>query len=470
MLWYSGEKTVTLEQADLQVMKLCKMPMEELLRGSASPYDIPPLWSVLSYAMLTSHGSPEGILREYRLARKLAENTAPYYYRLDISKATGGLRCLHVPGYSLRLHQEQILRLILRALPVSEHAYAYRRQVSFWGCAQVHVGKAVLIHLDLKNFFASIKEDMVFAALARDTGYNPGLCRFFARLCCLHGSLPQGTATSPALSNIVFRPCDEALASLAAALDMTYSRYSDDLFFSGNEKVDAGAVIDQVTALVERFGFRINGEKTGVRRQWARQSVLGLTVNRGLKVNRTYRRKLEQELYYLERFGLDAEGVKKAPSPLQYLQQLLGKVNYVLQIDPENEKYLRYREQLEQKIGTYDHSCYWSWIVVERLEAEIRRLNSRFGLQIDLEATRVIYGAETVVRLAQQDADTVANIRHLIDLGFGDMVTDICNQYGYVLLTNYESFRWKLQDLMESLGQDYMAILRRDMTIWQALF
>lgn len=470
MFWHSGEKTATLDQADLRVMTLCKMPMEELLRENTSPYDIPPLWSVLSYAMLMGHSSPEGILREYRLALQLAENTAPYYHRVDIPKAKGGVRWLYVPSYSLREHQAVILERILRALPVDEHAYAYRRGIGFRGCAQAHVGKAVLIHMDLKNFFGSVREDMVFAALRRDTEYASALCRFFARLCCLHGSLPQGTSTSPALSNIVFRPCDEALTELAASLNMDYTRYSDDLFFSGKESVDAGEVIGRVTALVESFGFHINKEKTAVRRQQDRQSVLGLTVNEHLQVNRTYRRKLEQELYYLDRFGLDAEGVKKAECPLRYLQQLLGKVNYVLQIDPKNEKYLKYRQDLEQRIQTYDFQYLWSWIVVERLEAEIARLNKQFSLQMDLEAIRVIYGAETVVRLAQHETDTVANIRHLIDLGFGEMVTDICNRYGYVLLEDYECFRWKLQDLIDSLGPDYMTILHNDMSLWQALF
>jgi hypothetical protein len=468
VFWQNGEKRVTLEQADLQVMKLCMMPMEELLRENTSPYDIPPLWSVLSYVMLIGHGSPEGILREYRVVRAMAEHTAPYYHCVEIPKNKGGVRRLYVPHYSLREHQDRILSRILRQLPVDPHAYAYRRGISFRGCAQAHVGKAIVIHMDLKNFFGSIKENMVFTALQRDTEYGPALCRFFARLCCLHGSLPQGTSTSPALSNIVFRPCDEALAELAEGLGMAYTRYSDDLFFSGN--ADAGEVIGKVTALVESFGFHINKEKTRVRRQQDRQNVLGLTVNAGLQVNRTYRRKLEQALYYLERFGLDAEGMKKAESPLQYLQQLLGKVNYVLQIDPENQKYLGYRQQLEKKIGSYDPGYFWSWIIVDRLAAEIRRINKRFALRIDPEAIRVIYGAETVVRLAQHEADTIANIRHLIDLGFGELVTDICNRYGYILLDDYECFRWKLQDLIKSLGPNHVEIINNDMSVLEALF
>jgi len=457
-----------LEQADLQVMKLCKMPMEELLRETAVKYDIPPLWSVLSYAMLLG-GSAEGIMREYRRLQKLAENTAPFYYRETVPKANGGLRLLFVPSYRLREQQQRILRLILEALPVDEHAYAYRKGVSFRDCAAPHMGKDWLIHLDLKNFFGSVKENMVFDALLRDTGYPPALCRFFARLCCLHGSLPQGTATSPALSNIVLRPCDEALAKLAETYAVDYTRYSDDLFFSGNGTVDVGQVIREVTALLAGFGFCVNREKTRVRRRQHRQSVLGLTVNEGVQVSREYRRSLAREIYYLERFGKDADGVKKEKSYLRYVQKLLGKVNYVLQIDPENQKFINYRRLLQNRLNRYDYEQRRTPGMVTHLAEEIEKLNARYGLQISLEAIREAYGTDAVMQLAGRETDTLANIRCLIDMGFGSDVTHICNGYGYILYEDDGYFRWKVRDLISTFGVDYVEILRENMSLWETL-
>lgn len=468
MLWRSGRKGVILEQADLQVMRLCHMPMEELLRETAVKYDIPPLWSVLSYAMLQG-GSAEGIMREYRRLQKLAENTAPFYYRETVPKANGGLRLLFVPSYRLREQQQRILGLILEALPVDAHAFAYRKGISFRDCATPHVGKDWLIHLDLKNFFGSVKENMVFEALLRDTGYPPALCRFFARLCCLHGSLPQGTATSPALSNIVFRPCDEALTKLAKTYAMDYTRYSDDLFFSGNGAINAGQVIREVTALLAGFGFSVNPEKTRVRRRQHRQSVLGLTVNREAQVSREYRRSLAQEIYYLERFGKDADGVKKEKSYLRYAQKLLGKVNYVLQIDPENQKFLNYRRLLQNKLNRYVYEQRQTLGMAEHLAEEIEKLNTHYALQISLEAIRAAYGADAVMRLAAHEADTLANIRCLIDMGFGADVTHICNGYGYILYEDDGYFRWKVRELISTLGEDYVEILREDMSLWETL-
>ena len=469
MFWKKGDSAITLEQADLQVMKLCKMPMEELLRQRSVACDIPPLWSVLSYSMLVGGCSAGSILRDYRQVREMAKNTAPFYERRPIPKANGGVRWLYVPRYTLRERQQHIAWYVLCELPVDSHAYAYRPGVSFRECAQPHVGKDVLIHLDLQNFFGSIKEDMVFSALLRDTGYAPSLCRFFAKLCCLHGSLPQGTVTSPALSNIVFRSCDEALAKLAEDFGMNYSRYSDDLYFSGNGQVDAGEVIGQVSQLLNQYGFRLNPEKTQVRRQQHRQSVLGLTVNEGIRVSRSYRRQLEKELYFQERFGENCSGARNAESYLLYLQQLLGKVSYVLQIDPENQKFAQFRHRLQNCISRQEYLQKQSWLRAEKLEEKIRLINAQYGLEISLDAIREVYGREIVAKLAESEVDTLANIHCLIEMGFGDAVSDICNRYGILLCDDNGYFRYQVRQLASAFESDYIKALTTDLSLWESI-
>ena len=225
--------------------------------------------------------------------------------------------------------------------------------MSIEDCAKRHVQKALLIHLDIKDFFGSITEEMVFRTFLVETGYTKSLCRILAKICCLRGSLPQGTITSPMLSNVVFRKSDIALAELADKYSMDYTRYSDDLFFSGDQTVIVKDFMKEAAEILLRSGFKLNTEKTKVRRGQHRQDVLGLTVNEHLQVNREYRRKLTQELYYLERFGKNCKGVIEAGDYLKYMQKLQGKLAYVMHIDPDNEKLWEAHLRLTLRMSRY---------------------------------------------------------------------------------------------------------------------
>ena len=336
MKWKKGESSVSLTQSDMKIMAQCKMPFNEIMQRNHPNKNIPPLWSVLSYVMLQRNNTAEGVWFYYRLLKKMVENMSNCYYRRQIPKANGGVREIFVTTFFLQQEQKHIMNTILSGLPIDEHAYAYRKGVSIEDCAKPHVQKAILIHLDIKNFFGSVTEDMVYETLLSETGYAKSLCRLLAQLCCLYGSLPQGTITSPMLSNIVFRLCDVALAELADKYRMDYTRYSDDLFFSGSNAVKVKDFLQESSGILLRFGFKLNTDKTKVRRGQHRQDVLGLTVNDHLQVNRAYRRKLRQELYYLERFGKNCKGVLESGDYLKYMQKLQGKLAHVIHIDPDN--------------------------------------------------------------------------------------------------------------------------------------
>lgn len=336
MNWKPGESSAALTPCDMQIMAQCNIPLCEIIRHNRPNKHIPPLWSVLSYVMLQRNATVEGVWYHFRLLRRMAEKTPACYYRCQIPKAAGGVRNLYVPTFFLQKEQRYIMDTILSALPVDDHAYAYRKGISMADCAKPHVGQDVLIHLDIKNFFGSVTENMVYETLFSETGYNKALCRLLARLCCLYGSLPQGAVTSPMLSNIVFRKCDIALARLADRHHMAYTRYSDDLFFSGGQAVNVKDFLKEASETLLHFGFKLNEEKTKVRRRQHRQEVLGLTVNDRVQVNRGYRRKLMQELYYLERFGQNCVGALAEGDYLKYMQKLQGKLAYVLHIDPDN--------------------------------------------------------------------------------------------------------------------------------------
>lgn len=351
MKWDPKKNTYSLSPRDLQVIAQAKVGFQELTDRNSNHPELPPLWSKMAYVMAYHHKGTSAAYfwKHYREDSHIAAHAEAYYYRTYIPKATEGMRELMVPHYALRWHQQFILRNILDKLPVSPYACAYKKGVGLVDMAQPHIGKPVLLHLDLKDFFHSISRNLVFECLLRETGYPKSVCGFLTDFCCYRGHLPQGACTSPALSNLCFKQCDEKIAQLAAENHLTYTRYSDDIFLSGDIQ-DPKYLQEQVREILKLYGFRLNQAKTKVLQQHQAQRVASVTVNEKLQVNRRYRRDLRQELHYLKLYGEDAKGAKEADSYLSYLHQILGKVSFVLYVDPQNQEFLKAKSFLTQKI------------------------------------------------------------------------------------------------------------------------
>ena len=343
MKWIERTSAVILSPRDLEILSQCGVSAAELLRGSHGDKGLPPLWSALSFELLrNAHATVSGFWWQYRLTREMAADPEQHYSQMTIEKNGGGLRKLAVPSYSLAYRQQFIAQKILSRLPISPHAFAYRPGGRVQDCARPHERHAVLIHVDIRDFFSSIKREMVFQSLLRETGYTKSLVALLTNLCCYKGYLPQGACTSPALSNICFRPCDDALGLFAEDSGLTYTRYSDDLFFSGTV-VDVPSVLKQIRGILSQHGFLMNEKKTRVLRAYHSQQVLGLVVNETTRVSRAYRRDLRQQIYYLKRFGADSFDATHAESYSQYLSQLLGRISYVLSIEPNNQEFQKAR-------------------------------------------------------------------------------------------------------------------------------
>jgi RNA-directed DNA polymerase len=263
------------------------------------------------------------------LARVAARAGAMYTLRRK-HKANGMVRVLHVPSRELRSMQRRLLTRVLDPLPVSRHAFGFVRGRSVAAAAQRHVGQQCVIRLDVRDFFPSITRTMVERALSDDE-VPPEAAALIARLVTFRGRLPQGAPTSPAASNLVFRPLDRRLAALARRRGLRYTRYADDLTFSGGG--GAPKIISPVSALLREHGFRLHEEKTRIQRRGAAQRVLGLVVNDRLGVPRMIRRRLRAALHR----AACAEGGASESR----LAQLAGEVAYVAGISPSQAQRLR---------------------------------------------------------------------------------------------------------------------------------
>jgi len=279
----------------------------------------------------------------------VSNHTERHYHAVKIRKKDGSERKLLVPDELLKKIQKNILHHILSGFEVSPCAMAYGKGASVVKNAGYHTGKRLVLKLDIKDFFGSISFPMVLNSAFSFRYFPPSVGTMLTALCCSHDFLPQGAPTSPAISNLVMKPFDEYMNKWCEKRGISYTRYRDDMTFSGN--FIPGQVICKVTNFLNAMGFSLNEEKTKVLYCNARQSVTGIVVNEKAQPSVDYRRKLRQEVYYCLRFGVASHlkmtggGVPEQAAEYRYLLSLLGKIRYILFINPED---LWFREAKEK--------------------------------------------------------------------------------------------------------------------------
>ena len=262
-----------------------------------------------------------------------------------------------MPDDELKVIQRRILRQILMKFSSSEYASAYVRRRTLSHHAAPHVGKRYLLKLDIADFFGSIRFDQVHRSVFHSGYFPKQIGVMLTKLCCFHGVLPQGAPTSPAISNLVMKQFDRNMGRWCASRGIAYTRYCDDMAFSGKRPLYP--VYEKAKAMLEEMGFTLNEQKTRFVSNAGRQSVTGLTVNEKISVSREYKRRLRQEIYYALKFGA-ADSILKAehrdficegkPDAERYLQHLIGKVQFVLQLEPGNIWFREAINQLKEEI------------------------------------------------------------------------------------------------------------------------
>ncbi len=297
-----------------------------------------------------------------------ARTTSPinHYVRFDIPKKTGGTRRISAPMPKLKAAQHWILAHVLDKVTLHDAAHGFRKQRSIVSNARPHVGAEVVLNLDLKEFFPTLEYKRI-RGVFRGLGYGEAAATIFALLCSepnvdeveLDGlrwyvadgvrRLPQGAPTSPAITNIVCRRLDARVAGAARKLGFTYTRYADDLTFSGPASSDVGAMLDRVRWIALDEGFAEHPDKTRVLRRGRRQEVTGLVVNRQLGVDRATLRKFRALLFQI---GKDGPAGKAWGASPDLFAAAIGYASYVRMVDPtKGEPLLARAKELAAKHG-----------------------------------------------------------------------------------------------------------------------
>ncbi len=273
----------------------------------------------------SGHGIEE-LARRLEVGADELQGVTPAYRKLTIPKRTGGSRRIHAPEPSLKKLQRRILRRVLGRLRAHPCATGFEHGHSIVSNALPHRGQAVVVRMDLKDFFDSTDAKRV-QRYFRKIGWNRDASELLVRLCTLDGGLPQGAPTSPRLSNLVNYHLDARLAGLAHGLGGAYSRYADDITFSfPSDDRDAIRAAIRTTKLVAKdLGYRLHQhKKLRICRRNARQLVTGLVVNEGVNLPRATRRRLRAVEHRL-RTGRDATLTPEQLAGWRALQTMVAK-------------------------------------------------------------------------------------------------------------------------------------------------
>lgn len=242
----------------------------------------------------------------------------------------------------MRYVQNAILLRFLEKIPLGDHVGAYVPGRACTFTAAQHTNKGIILSLDLKDFFPSVKTSMIRNYL-QFIGYNQEVSSILASLLTYQNFVPQGASTSGYIANLIADHLfDQKIRAALHELDpqWVYTRYSDDIdishpFAQTQEVTDQ--IVELVTNIIRRAGFRIHRKKTHKEPYYRRQRVLGMVVNQKTNIPiESYlkvRGILHDVICYGDHFAYHRDGEEISKDAM--LTHLFGKINYFKQINPD---------------------------------------------------------------------------------------------------------------------------------------
>lgn len=243
-----------------------------------------------------------------------SSNARHRYVSFEIPKKDGSKRSIDAPSRGLKVIQKALSVLLESVYVPNQSAMGFVIGRSIVDNAKAHLGKAFVYNIDLKNFFPSITAGRICARLqSKPYRFDKGMASLIADICCIKSSegiavLPQGAPTSPIMTNIICEKLDYKLQNLAKAFRITYTRYADDITFSGNRNVfnEDGKFCKKLRQIIEdEEHLKINENKTRLCQHGGRMEVTGITVNSQLNTSRKYMRQVRTMLHNWEYLGYD---------------------------------------------------------------------------------------------------------------------------------------------------------------------
>jgi len=304
-------------------------------------------------------------LRYLSYDRKLAK--ASHYISYGIKKKSGGIRKISAPKPKLKATQRAILDELLSKLKPSKYAHGFVPSKSIVTNAVPHLGSAVVVNMDLKDFFPTIDYKRVYGFFKK-LGYSPQQATVLSLICTIpeeqkikvHGQdwylnngkrhLPQGAPTSPMITNLICRKMDLRMAGIANKLGFIYTRYADDMTFSGPEssRKNIQKLKWQTKSIIKAEDFKLHPDKTKVMPNGHRKEVTGIVVNDKLSIAAPKLKAFRALLYQIEKDG--PNGKIWGNPDVDLLTSIEGFARYVYMVNPaKGAKYLSQVKRINAK-------------------------------------------------------------------------------------------------------------------------
>jgi len=286
-----------------------------------------------------------------------------YCYRV-LAKDSGSIRLIEAPKIRLKELQRRILKEILQRIPAHPAVHGFVHGRSIHTFAAPHAKRQVVLRMDLRDFFPSFSGVRV-QSMFRTVGYPESVADLLGGICTTitpkgvwansaipaadlfdlksvysRPHLPQGAPTSPLLANLCTYRVDCRLSGLATSAGAEYTRYADDLAFSGDREFEkrVGRFSNHVGAILMEEGFAVHFRKTRIMRQGVRQHLGGLVLNQGVNVMRPDFELLKAMLTNCVRFGPASQN---RDQHAYFRAHLVGRVSYMEAINPTKGRRLR---------------------------------------------------------------------------------------------------------------------------------
>ncbi|HTC93721.1 MAG TPA: reverse transcriptase family protein [Terriglobales bacterium] len=354
--------------SDLSVVRALTGGQQMQPVAAAKAWDVPPItsigalaaWLQLTPSKLEWFADLKGL--GYK---KSSPQLRHYHYRI-LAKDSGNIRLIEAPKPRLKELQRQILAQILDKIPPHPAVHGFVKGRSIKTFIAPHVGQRVVLRMDLRDFFPSFVAARIQTffrtvgypesvadllggvctnATPRDVWPKPGVgidpqYLWEARALYSQPHLPQGAPTSPALANLCTYRVDCRLAGLAESVGARYTRYADDIAFSGSDAFEKGIerFSIHVAAILLEEGFTVHHRKTRIMRQGVRQHLAGIVVNQHSNIMRPDFDRLKAILTNCVRLGPESQNRDLHP---RYRSHLEGRVGFAGMINPARGKRLR---------------------------------------------------------------------------------------------------------------------------------
>lgn len=239
------------------------------------------------------------------------------------------------PVGALKSIQELIHERLLKSLPWPDHIMGGVPGKSLVSFVKEHSGSPVIVALDIRKFFPSIRNRHIFQVWSRLLGCSPEVARLLTRLTTFEGHLPQGAPTSTALANLVLFSCDGPIREFCTENGITYGTWIDDLAFSG---MNARLAINVAVKVLAKNGFALPHKKQRIMSASVRQTLTGVVVNNEAGLPKAYHSNTRSAIHKLR------TGQVRLSELPNYLSEVRGRIAYIRTISPS--KGLRLRTEL----------------------------------------------------------------------------------------------------------------------------